>query len=170
MPQLHITYIARGFVNPNGNNNDDEIGEEIFERSNINFEHPSELHRRLIDDYEHKIVPLYREILIPEYQDSLERVEFNFDNVDDAYADIFIENWRLRNQIDFRPRIHWNINNFPTNRNNTRTVTPPNSPISIRSTRPSSAISVRSNTGFKGGKRCRRTKKRSTRRKRHTRR
>ena len=168
MPRLHITYIARGFVNPNGNNNNDEIGEEMLERSQVNFDNPSELQQLLIDDYERKIVPLYRPILTPDWQEDLESVEFNFDDFGDAYADIIIENWRLLRQIDFRPNEpQWTINNFLNNGNNARTATPSNSPISMRSRAPST-FSVMSDTGFKGGKlrksRKRRSKRRSKRR------
>ncbi len=150
MPRLNITYIVRGFVDPDGNNND-EMGEEMIERSRIPFDNRNELQQLLLNDYERKIVPLYRPILTPDWADDLADFDFVFYNGDeDAYADIFIDNWRLLHQIDLRPPVNWNINNFPNNINNTTVIS--TSPISVRSSRPSSAISVASNTGFKGGK------------------
>jgi hypothetical protein len=170
MPQLNITYIARGFVNLNGNNNNDEMGEEMIERSRIPFNNRNELQQLLLDDYERKIVPLYRPILTPDWPEDLADFNFVFYNGDDdAYADIFIENWRLLHQIDFRPQEIWNINNFPINNNNNNTIVSTNSPISVRSRSPST-FSVMSNNNLKGGKRRRHTNKRSTRRRRHTRR
>ncbi len=162
--RLRITYWAEGFVHPNGNNNNSEMGAVAIERSRISFNDDDELQQLLLDDYDRKIVPLYRETLIPDWQEDLANFVFvNFNGDPDTYADISIDNWRLRNPVDLRPEVDFNDNNFHNNGNNNVTVISKNSPISIRSRSPST-FSVTLNNNLKGGKLRKSRKRRSNRR------